>query len=227
MLFTAINGTNNGKTASVEQQQNILNIVRSIELSNPVLSISDPAISQLINGTWYLQYTSPSAVASDFKTEDDVAPSLPVWEPLNAEEGSSNIETRQFRAKGSVSAAGVVVDTSNKLVQQVLDVVDQKVINKVNFDWGNVVVSGKFRQSPTIANRAIVAFDKADICFSMPNSDKKNAVIHLGWVFSVIAAFRNGIRDNGWLETTYVDKTLRLGRGNKGTMFILTREPSI
>lgn len=149
-----------------------------------------------------------------------------MWEPVDAEKGSTKIETRPFQAKGSVSAAGVVVDTSNKLVLQILDVTNRKVTNQVNFDWGKVVVSGTFRQSPTIANRAIVAFDTADISFSVPNVDQ-GFIVSLGWVFTVIAAFRNGNRDNGWLETTYVDSTLRLGCGNKGTMFILTREPTI
>jgi PAP_fibrillin len=227
LLFSAINGTNNGKTATIEQQQNVLTLVRRIELTNPVLSISDPEISQMINGTWYLQYTSPSIVASDSKPgKDEDATSLPNWKPVDAEEGSSNIETKPFLAKGSVNAAGVVVDTSNKIVLQILDVTNRKVGNQVNFDWGKVEVGGSFRQSPNIANRAIVAFDTADISFSIPNTNQ-DIVVSLGWVFSVIAAFRNGNRDNGWLETTYVDKSLRLGRGNKGTMFILTRGTSI
>ena len=40
----------------------------------------------------------------------------------------------------------------------------------------------------------------------------------------MIGTFRNS-RENGWLETTYVDEQWRIGRGNKGTLFILTRDP--
>jgi PAP_fibrillin len=179
-----------------------------------------------------LQYTSPSNVGSyenadngDTREDGPVAKtSVPLWEPVNPEEGTSNIETQQFRAQGSVSAAGVIVDTSNKLVLQIFDVNQQKVTNQINFDWGYAIVSGTFRSSSIVPNRAIVAFDAAQICCTIPNTDQ-TVTFNLGLFFSALAFFRNGNRDNGWLETTYVDDTLRLGRGNKGTMFILTREP--
>jgi hypothetical protein len=32
-----------------------------------------------------------------------------------------------------------------------------------------------------------------------------------------------GTKEAGWLETTYISKNMRIGRGNKGSMFILTR----
>jgi hypothetical protein len=43
-------------------------------------------------------------------------------------------------------------------------------------------------------------------------------------LFDAIAVLRGGITDNGWLETAYLDSDLRIGRGNKGTLFILTRD---
>ena len=33
-----------------------------------------------------------------------------------------------------------------------------------------------------------------------------------------------GTKEAGWLETTYISKNMRIGRGNKGSMFILTRD---
>lgn len=72
--------------------------------------------------------------------------------------------------------------------------------------------------SDTVKTRAVVAFDRADIAL------KSGVVLRLGFLFSIIAAFRGGIKDNGWLETTYLDDEMRIGRGNKGSLFILTRK---
>jgi hypothetical protein len=49
-------------------------------------------------------------------------------------------------------------------------------------------------------------------------------VINLGFLFPALAFLRGGTKDNGWLETTYLDSDLRIGRGNKGTLFVLTRD---
>jgi hypothetical protein len=138
-----------------------------------------------------------------------------IWEPQELEE---NIETQKFQAKGSVSAAGITVDTSNRETQQIIDVSNQRVSNRVMLDWGQVYVSGKFRQSSKIFNRAVVAFDTAQIIFD------NGFTFDLGWAFQILAQIR-GTDENGWLETTFVDKNVRIGRGNKGTLFVLTRDP--
>jgi hypothetical protein len=208
----------------------------------PNISITDPAIIQLLNGTWYLQYTSPSSIENitqsllDGKEEGDVA-----WKPNNAQ--YENVETKAFRAKGTVSAAGITIDTSNKLVQQIFNVDTNTVTNQITFDNNNGygIAGGTYRPSTIQPNRAIVAFNQAKIIVSpipfqrLPtttsstrttNPTSTNTIaIDLGWIFTIISLFRKGNRDNGWLETTYIDDTLRIGRGNKGTMFILTREP--
>lgn len=139
------------------------------------------------------------------------------WKPSFASEGESNIETKQFNAKGSVSAAGINVDTSNRVVKQIIDVKESRVTNDVELDFGRVEVGGPFRQSPNVPNRAIVSFEKADITLN------NGFVIRLGFLFSIIALLQ-GSSDNGWLETTFLDDDVRIGRGNKGTMFVLTRD---
>ena len=37
------------------------------------------------------------------------------------------------------------------------------------------------------------------------------------------AAFLSGADDASWLETTYLSDKVRLGRGNKGSIFVLRR----
>jgi len=209
-LLDAISFTSNGKTASPEKQSQVLQIVGEIEASTPTPSLSDPKDIKKIDGTWYLQYTSPSTVG-----DEDEFPNA--WKPAVPDEGSSKITTKQIQSKGSVSAAGITVDTSNRVVKQIIDTEQSVVTNDVELDFGRVVVSGPFRQSSNVPNRAVVAFDRADITL------KNGFTLNLGFVFAILAAIR-GSKDNGWLETTYLGDDMRIGRGNKGTMFVLTRD---
>ena len=233
-------------------------------MTQPNISIRDPTIVAVLNGTWYLQYTSPSTVEvtestttttsrrnEDKNENDDTRQSLSlstsksyVWQPNQA--SLENVETRRFNAQGTVSAAGITIDTSNNtLVQQIFDTETSTVMNRIYFTNKNkatpdgssstssntmnkeqikyAVAGGTYRPSTVQPNRAIVAFNTAQI--HIPTTFRRTVTIPLGWFFSVLALFRKGNRENGWLETTYIDPSLRIGRGNKGTMFVLTREP--
>ena len=52
-------------------------------------------------------------------------------------------------------------------------------------------------------------------------------MLSLGWLFALIRTLRpaltNGADSSSWLETTYLSDRMRLGRGNKGSVFVLTR----
>ena len=111
------------------------------------------------------------------------------------------------------------MDTSNRVVKQIINVGESTVTNDAELDFGRVSVGGSFRQSPNVPNRALVSFDKADITL------KSGVTIKLGFLFNILAVIR-GSKDNGWLETTYLGDDMRIGRGNKGTMFVLTRDPT-
>jgi len=87
----------------------------------------------------------------------------------------------------------------------------------VNLDFGQVTLGGIFRPSPNVYNRAIISFREARITLN------NGFVVDIGFLFSILAIVR-GTKDNGWLETTYLGEDMRLGRGNKGTMFVLTRD---
>lgn len=252
-LLQAVAYTGNGKSATPSRQLDVLQIVQRLEQSFPVTTISDAKIAAQLNGTWYLHYTSPSVVADKTSNQNEkekrttpttttaTAATSTTWTPILASEGPSNIETRPFSAQGTVSAAGIVVDTSNRLVQQIFDMDQSTVTNIVYLDnqqpadpknsdddsnSGSVVtVSGTFRQSSTVPNRAIVAFDTARIQVALFGRRRPIATLNLDFVFDVLARIRRS-RDNGWLETTYLSESLRIGRGNKGTMFVLSRDPN-
>mmetsp|Transcript_58688 Transcript_58688/g.174655 ORF Transcript_58688/g.174655 Transcript_58688/m.174655 type:complete len:264 (-) Transcript_58688:358-1149(-) len=211
-LLEAVSYTGNGKTASTETQARVVSIVREIEKVAPVPDtlLTDPVEAKRLDGTWFLQYTSPSEVGDVGNADDD-------WKAVAASEDGA-VEIRQFTAKGTVSAAGVTVDTSNRSTKQIFDVEKNIVSNEVNLDFGKVTVKGPFRRSENVSNRAIVAFK--DLELELNGGIK----LSLGWVFSLIKSLK-GTDVGGWLETTYLGEDMRIGRGNKGTMFVLTRDP--
>lgn len=211
-LLEAISFTQNGKSASIETQARVLSIVRGIEKAAPVPDtlLTDPNEAKDLDGTWFLQYTSPSEVGGVGKDDED-------WKALSAAEDGA-VETRQFTAKGTVSAAGVTVDTSNRSTKQIFDVARSTVSNEVTLDFGKVVVKGPFRRSENVPNRAIVAFNDLDLELN------SGICLRLGWLFALIKTVK-GSDVGGWLETTYLGEDMRIGRGNKGTMFVLTRDP--
>jgi len=232
-LLQSISNTNSGKTATTEQQRSILSQVRQIETSNPPPStlFTDKTQIEKLDGVWFLKYTSPSSIDdddddadSDDDADDDGADEEKgeeddeQWTPTIAED--SKIETRQIRMQGSVSAAGITVDVSNKDTRQIFNFDSDgevTVSNEVELDFGMVVVGGGVRPSDLVYNRLIVSFTVCQLIL------KNGFILDLGFLFAILSIVR-GTPDAGWLETTYVDDDIRLGRGNKGTMFILTRE---
>jgi len=190
----------------------VLDIVRSIETSAP----TDASIlsSPLLDGVWYLQYTSPSTVGDEDQFPD-------AWKPDSPKEGDANIETGTFQAKGTVSYLGVAVETSQRVAQQIFDLEASRVKNRVETGWGSITVQGSFRPSPTVDNRVIVSFDEALFQYG-----DDGPTLSLGFLFPIVNFLRQ-TKDSGWLEVTFCDKDLRIGRGNKGTMFVLTRDPSV
>jgi hypothetical protein len=160
-----------------------------------------------------LQYTSPSDPSLIDAGKKDKFPDA--WKAQNNEE---KITTEQFSdAKGSISAGGIKVDTSNRATKQSIDTANAYVQNEVDLDFGHVCVGGTFRKSEKVSNRVVVSFDKVDISLN------NGPTLKLGFLFN-LSALLKGRTENGWLETTYIDDNMRIGRGNKGKMIVLSCE---
>lgn len=226
-LLESISNTNNGKSATSGEQRSILSLVRKIETSAPppATLFTDAAQIRLLQGVWFLKYTSPSSIDNDDGDDGDgngngdgtVESEADEWTATVAED--ARIETRQIRSKGSVSAAGITVDVSDRDTRQILDFgTDGPTIrNEVELDFATVVVGGGLTPSERVYNRAVASFTECKFLFT------SGFVLDLSFLFAILSIAR-GTTDAGWLETTYVDEDLRIGRGNKGTMFILTRD---
>jgi hypothetical protein len=216
-LLEAISSTQNGKNVTPLKQKNVLAMVTGLETKYPSPSLADilknDATRNKLDGTWFLQYTSPSII------EDltiDANANDAEWKIENAEE---NITTKRYNAKGSVSAGGIEVDVSKDPPKQIFELANSSVFNEVKLDYGSVRVGGPFRLSEKKGNRAVVSFKELKI------KTKVGLTLDLGFLFAIRAIF-SGSDESGWLETTYLSDGIRIGRGNKGSMFVLTRDKS-
>lgn len=213
-LLAAVSNTGNGKKASYEQKANALRLVNDLEteFAAPDSLFTDPEELKKIDGCWFLQYTSPSDLEGKDEFPDD-------WKPaLKAEEEIQFPDSSEFDQSGAVNAAGIKVDTSNKVVKQIIDIEKMKIANVIDLDIGQLSVGGKIRVSDVSPRRVIVGFSEG-----MIKLEKLGGVeIDFSVVFSLINLI-TGTSDSGWLETTYLSDDVRIGRGNKGTMFVLTR----
>mmetsp|Transcript_7893 Transcript_7893/g.15996 ORF Transcript_7893/g.15996 Transcript_7893/m.15996 type:complete len:149 (-) Transcript_7893:3263-3709(-) len=73
-LLETISNTQNGRTAAPPTQAKVLSIVREIEKSAPFGSLSNPEEVKGLDGTWYLQYTSPSQIDNEEELVDTWTP---------------------------------------------------------------------------------------------------------------------------------------------------------
>jgi hypothetical protein len=118
------------------------------------------------------------------------------------------------------------VDVTYQVPKQIFDLSNLTVRNEVNL--GNnvitqVIVGGPFRLSEKKDNRAVVSFLFGNLEVLLFGSTFQ---VDLASIFKLLALVR-GTDESGWLETTYLSDSIRIGRGNKGTMFILTRSEKL
>ncbi|KAH8057335.1 hypothetical protein JL722_6990 [Aureococcus anophagefferens] len=127
---------------------------------------------------------------------------------------------------GAVNASGIVVDAGaeRKPVQEIRG---GRIANEVRVDlplfggaW--VRVAGGLEKGAN-GRRANVEFDSLE--FFDETSGQR--VFRAAWPFKLVKQFRpsltTGADDVAWLETTYLSDDVRVGRGNKGSVFFLTR----
>jgi hypothetical protein len=209
-LLQAISNTGNGKDADLATQAGVLALVRQMETAaapSPTL-LSNPEEAALLDGDWFLQYTAPSEI-EDAEAGDQ-------WVAVAASEGEDRIDTRQFKGAGSVSGGGIPVDASGNVALQAFDIRNTRVTNEIQTGVGLVTVGGTYSQSDAVPLRALVAFDTAKIALNV------GFVLDISFLFDIRAAIK-GSRNAGWVETTYISQDVRIGRGNKGSLFVLTR----
>ena len=215
-LVETISKTQNGKESSLETQIKVLGLVDYLESNAPVSEtlLTNPKESGTIDGRWYLQYTQPSEPEGV-----DLNTNIQPWTPSQSTlEETNRLDNRRANNKGAVSFLGVIkVDTSNKVTTQTIGVDTKLFANAVKQDFGTIEVKGFF-ELDSVPNRIVASFEKGSLTL------KNGFVIDFSFLFALRVALKGGLKAGGWLETTSVDETLRIGRGNRGSLFVLTRD---
>lgn len=190
-----------------EAEDAVLLQIQKIEETWPTKSdlLDDPISTNLLDGEWDLLFTVAAF----------------------GNPGSGNDNSEMSRGVGgAVNATGIVVDTTaaNTQTTQTFDVSTGRVANDIKRVVASPIgsihtrlqVSGPFTKSLASGRRADVRFDRLEL-------EAAKLKLTFDWIFDLIFALRKEEKNQPWLETTHLSETLRLGRGNKGSVFVLTK----
>ncbi|OKH12243.1 fibrillin [Fischerella thermalis CCMEE 5198] len=90
---------------------------------------------------------------------------------------------------------------------------------------GLISVAAKFE--PVSGRRVQVKFERSIVGFqrliNYKSPDKYIQQIEAGQKLTAIDFSLNSNEQQGWLDITYLDNDLRIGRGNEGSVFVLTK----
>ncbi|BAU05063.1 PAP/fibrillin family protein [Fischerella sp. NIES-3754] len=90
---------------------------------------------------------------------------------------------------------------------------------------GLISVAAKFE--PVSGRRVQVKFERSIVGFqrliNYKSPDKYIQQIEAGHKLTAIDFSLNSNEQQGWLDITYLDNDLRIGRGNEGSVFVLTK----
>ena len=141
---------------------------------------------------------------------------------------------------GSINASGIVLDASaERLPIQQICCATGRIGNEIRFKLAFlsliVRVAGSFEPDVERGCRALVEFDTLDLFVDVAARPRR--LLRAGFLFGLIRRLRpaltNGAESASWLETSYISPSalegpsrgdVRLGRGNKGSIFVLERE---
>ena len=237
--------TDRGKSATPEVAAEIESIVAALEAVNPT---KDPAVNrELITGKWSLLYTGASAEDAAKRAELEGAIGSALTEVSGSsgnvakkrnddddddDEGSSSEGEGgggggEKEKGGDAKPMGRTISTfsgdavDNRDNFQDIDAFKGEVLNRAELAIFRVPLEVEIvascepvdpRATGGESRRLAVAFRKVRLTLgSLPT-----LAIPLGWV-------NDGRGPEGWLDTTYLDDDMRLGRGDKGSTFVTVR----
>ena len=242
--------TDRGKSATPEVAAEIESIVAALEAVNPT---KDPAVNkELISGKWSLLYTGASAedAAKRAELEGAIGSALTevsgssgnVAKKRNDDDDDDDDDDEGSSSKGGGGGGGgggekekggdakpmgrTISTFSGDAVDnrgnfQDIDAFKGEVLNRAELAIFRVPLEVEIvascepvdpRATGGESRRLAVAFRKVRLTLgSLPT-----LAIPLGWV-------NDGRGPEGWLDTTYLDDDMRLGRGDKGSTFVTVR----
>lgn len=211
-LRNAIASKNRGITATAADRQVIASTIARVEDLNPT---PDPlSATELLAGDWRLLYTTSSELLGI-----DRFPLAQLGEIYQCVRPKTsriyNIaeikSVPYFEGLVSVVASFVPAEPEAATADSSQTTVAVQLRkNRVNVKFDRAVIG---------LQRILGYQSPAQYIQKLETTDKFNLL--QGIDFAI-----NADRQQGWLEITYLDKDLRIGRGNQGSLFVLTKDPA-
>ncbi|KAJ7539631.1 hypothetical protein O6H91_11G102600 [Diphasiastrum complanatum] len=216
-LLDSLYGTERGLRASSETRAEVAELISQLEAKNPTPA-STEALA-LLNGKWILEYTSFSELFPLL-----AAGVLPL---LKVGEISQTIDSDAFTVQNSVSFTGPLATTSFSASAS-FEVRSPKRV-QIKFEEG-VVSTPQLTDSIEIPESVEILGQKIELAplqgILRPLQDAASSVVK---TISGQPPFKFPIRTDkaeSWLLTTFLDKDLRISRGDGGSVFVLVKEGS-
>jgi hypothetical protein len=201
----------------------ILDVVNQLEQQHCPTDPADEVLDKLA-GTWTLQWTTQDRSRADKNRFSFINPlenqsysnnpngsggrANPVL-PMNIQNQLENVGVIPTTESATVTASSSPIKST-----QTIDIKRQQVINVVSFvAWNQQRVSLTVRVDFTVdsqnARRIHVKFQSVRVVVA-------NTPINIHVPLGLFGP-------TGWLQTDYIDETMRITRGHKGSVFILTK----
>lgn len=201
-LRAAITSTNRGIAANATDKQEIASIIAQIEDRNPT---ADPLSSpHLLEGDWRLLYTTSQELLGIDR--------IPLAQLGNIYQC---IRTEKARIYNIAEIKGLpYFDSLISVAASFTPAADNATATSAGHLKRRVEV--KFNRAVIGIQRMLGYQSPAQYIQQLEQTEKMSLL--KGIDFAI-----NAERQQGWLEITYLDEDLRIGRGNQGSLFVLTK----
>ncbi|KFK30956.1 hypothetical protein AALP_AA6G049300 [Arabis alpina] len=217
LLVDSLYGTDRGLTASSETRGEIGELITQLESMNPTPAPNEALF--LLNGKWILAYTSFVGLFPLLSRR---------IEPLvKVDEISQTIDSDSFTVQNSVRFAGPLATTSFSTNAK-FEIRSPKRV-QIKFEQG-VIGTPQLTDSIEIPEFVEVLGQKIDLNpikgLLTSVQDTASSVAKTISSQPPLKFSLPGDRTQSWLLTTYLDKDLRISRGDAGSVFVLIKEGS-
>lgn len=216
-LVDSFYGTDRGLRASSETRAEIVELITQLEAKNPTPAPTEAL--NLLNGKWILVYTSFSEIFPLLATG-----TLPL---LKVQEISQKIDSETLTVENSVQFAGPLATTSFS-TNATFEVRSPKRV-QIKFEEG-IISTPQLIDAIEIPENVEVLGQKVDLApFRGLITSAQNAASSVVKRISEQPPIKFPIRTDraqSWLLTTYLDKDLRISRGDGSSVFVLIKEGS-
>ncbi|XP_010422246.1 PREDICTED: probable plastid-lipid-associated protein 1, chloroplastic [Camelina sativa] len=216
-LADSLYGTDRGLSASSDTRAEISELITQIESKNPTPAPTDALF--LLNGKWILAYTSFVGMFPLLSRR---------IEPLvKVDEISQTIDSDTFTVQNSVLFAGPFSTTSVSTNAK-FEIRSPKRV-QIKFEQG-VIGTPQLTDSIEIPEFVEVLGQKIDLSpikgLLTSVQDTASSVARTISSQPPLKFSLSSDKTQSWLLTTYLDKDLRISRGDGGSLFVLIKEGS-